>query len=130
MPQAISYIRFSSAKQAHGSSLERQQSMVARWLEQNSDYTLSGLRYQDLGRSGWKGTHLDHGFGQLLAAIENGLIQPGDSILLEAVDRAGRLEPMEMLPLLSRIVMAGVLILPSSCGHGFKHSSGPRRPPG
>lgn len=22
------------------------------------------------------------------------------------------------------------LILPSSCGHGFKHSSGPRRPPG
>jgi len=110
MPQAISYIRFSSAKQAHGSSLERQQSMVAQWLEQNSDYTLSGLRYQDLGRSGWKGTHLDHGFGQLLAAIENGLIQPGDSILLEAVDRAGRLEPMEMLPLLSRIVMAGVSI--------------------
>lgn len=90
MPKAISYIRFSSEKQAKGSSLERQQTMLAQWLESNPEYVLSDLRFQDLGVSGFTGAHLENGFGQLLAAVENGSIEPGDVVLIEAIDRVGR----------------------------------------
>lgn len=110
MPTAYSYIRFSSAKQAHGASLERQQSMVATWLTHHPDYKLSSASFEDLGVSGFSGKHLDNGLGKLLAAIEDGAIQAGDCILVEAIDRVGRLEPLEMLPLISQIVKAGVSI--------------------
>lgn len=105
---AFSYVRFSSLKQRHGDSLKRQTDMVSRWLLQHPDYRLSDASYQDLGRSGFSGAHLENAFGRLLAAIENGTIPKGSAVLIEQIDRAGRMEPMEMLPLLSRIVNAGV----------------------
>lgn len=123
MPTAYSYVRFSSAKQARGSSLERQQKMVAQWLESHPDYTLSLTSFEDLGRSGWKGEHLENGFGKLLAAVEAGVIQSGDVILIEALDRAGRLEPLEMLPLLGRIVTAGVMIVTLDDGLTYDQKS-------
>jgi DNA invertase Pin-like site-specific DNA recombinase len=47
----------------------------------------------------------------LLLAIEKKKIVKGDFILIEAVDRLGRLKPLEMLPLMSRIIEAGVTIV-------------------
>ncbi len=111
MPTAYSYIRFSSDKQKHGASLARQEGMVAKWLERNPEYSLSTAEYKDLGKSGWSGAHLENAFGRLLAAIEHGIIKDGDVILVEAIDRVGRLEPMEMLPIVSQIVKAGVTII-------------------
>lgn len=111
MPLAYSYIRFSSDQQKHGASLERQQGMVSRWIEHNPEYTLADVTYKDLGVSGWSGKHLENAFGRLRAAIENGVIKPGDVILVEAIDRVGRLEPMDMLPIVSQIVKAGVTII-------------------
>jgi DNA invertase Pin-like site-specific DNA recombinase len=123
MPTAFSYVRFSSARQARGSSLERQQAMVAHWLASHPDYTLSLTSFEDLGRSGWKGEHLENGFGKLLAAVEMGVIQPGDVVLVEAIDRTGRLEPLEMLPLLGRIVQAGVNIVTLDDGLTYDQKS-------
>jgi DNA invertase Pin-like site-specific DNA recombinase len=111
MPVAYSYIRFSSAQQQHGASLARQQEMVGKWLVRNPTYTRSALSFEDLGKSGFSGAHLDNAFGRLLAAVETGAIKAGDVILIEAIDRAGRLEPMDMLPLISKIVKAGVNIV-------------------
>ncbi|MGH8483230.1 MAG: recombinase family protein, partial [Pseudomonas sp.] len=108
MPIAFSYVRFSSDQQKHGASLARQEDMVGKWLVAHPDYQRSVQRFEDLGISGYSAKHLDNAFGRLLAAIETGTIKPGDCILIEAIDRAGRLEPMEMLPLLSKIVNAGV----------------------
>lgn len=101
MPTAFSYVRFSSDQQRHGASLERQRDMVAAWLRENPDHTLSDLRFEDLGVSGFKGDHLENAFGRLLAAVKSGEIKPGDSILIEAIDRAGRLPPDTMLNLLT-----------------------------
>ncbi|WP_085987568.1 recombinase family protein [Pseudomonas sp. S9] len=123
MPTAYSYIRFSSAQQAHGASLARQESMVATWLQHHSDYQLSTSSFEDLGVSGFSGKHLDNGFGKLLAAIENGAIKSGDCILIEAIDRAGRLEPLEMLPLISQIVKAGVDIVTLDDGITYTRES-------
>jgi DNA invertase Pin-like site-specific DNA recombinase len=123
MPVAYSYIRFSSAQQQHGASLVRQQEMVGKWLVANPTYTRSELSFQDLGRSGWSGAHLDNAFGRLLAAVEKGVIKAGDVVLIEAIDRAGRLEPMEMLPLLSKIVNAGVNIVSLDDGITYNRES-------
>lgn len=125
MPTAFSYVRFSSAQQAHGASLERQQDMVAGWLHANPDHSLSDLRFEDLGVSGFKGAHLDNAFGRLLAAVESGVIQPGDSILIEAIDRAGRLPPDKMLHLLTSITSAGVRLV--SLDDGLVYDSTPSR---
>lgn len=111
MPTAYSYIRFSSGKQAKGSSKERQESMIAEWLRSHADYELSLQRYEDLGRSGYKGEHLKHGFGKLLDAIDEGLIRKGDAVLVEAIDRLGRLPPMQTMNLLSSVASKGVVIV-------------------
>ena len=123
MPTAFSYVRFSSAKQQHGASLERQEGMVSRWLLQHPDYTRSTDRFADLGISGFKGKHLENAFGRLLAAVESGVIKSGDCILIEAIDRAGRLEPMAMLPLLSQIVNAGIDIFTLDDGIKYDKAS-------
>lgn len=124
MPMAFSYIRFSNlSSQQHGASLQRQTDMVGRWVLANPDYTLSGLSFEDLGKSGFDGTHLDNAFGRLLAAVESGDIPSGSKILVEAIDRAGRLEPMEMLPLLSQIVKAGVSLVTLDDGVTYDRAS-------
>ncbi len=114
MPAAIPYIRFSSDKQKQGSSEARQHQMVMNWLSQNADYTLSDLKYSDLGKSGYKGDHIKDGggFAMLLEAVEAGAIKPGDVVLVEAIDRTGRLSPLKMLnTIISPIIEAGVSIV-------------------
>lgn len=108
---AVPYVRFSSGAQAKGDSERRQNELIGRWLLANPGYVSSELTFKDLGVSGWDGEHLEHGFGQLLAAINQGHIPAESVVLVEAIDRIGRLEPMEMLPLISSIVKAGVSIV-------------------
>ncbi|MGH8390421.1 MAG: recombinase family protein [Pyrinomonadaceae bacterium] len=114
MPTAFSYARFSSSTQKKGSSLERQQAMVASWLIRHPEYALSELTFQDLGKSGWKGDHIKEGgdFAKLLAAVDAGVIQKGDAVLVEAIDRAGRLDTLDMLTrVIAPILHAGVSII-------------------
>ncbi|OAH54167.1 recombinase family protein [Pseudomonas monteilii] len=114
MPAAIPYIRFSSARQTTGSSAERQQQMVTQWLTQHSEYTLSDLTYKDLGKSGYHGDHIEEGggFAMLLVAVKAGDIKAGDVVLVEAIDRAGRLHPLKMLnEVVTPILEAGVSII-------------------
>ncbi|USR38352.1 recombinase family protein [Ectopseudomonas hydrolytica] len=123
MPNAIPYVRFSSAKQQHGSSLVRQNEAIGQWLLANPGYTLSGLRFEDLGKSGYSGQHLENGFGKLLAAIEAGAIKAGDVVLVEAIDRTGRLEPLEMLTQLTKIVRANVSVVTLDDGAVYDRAS-------
>lgn len=123
MPVAFSYIRFSSAEQAHGDSLTRQQEYVAKWLLAHPEYSLSSASFQDLGISGYSGKHLENGFGKLLAAVESGVIKSTDVVLIEAIDRAGRLEPSVMLHLLTGIVNAGVKLI--TLDDGITYSNDP-----
>lgn len=114
MPKAISYIRFSTGKQSTGSSHERQELAVTRWLVQHPDYTLSPLTFADLGKSGYHGDHIKQGgnFAKLLAAVEAKAIKPGDVILVEAIDRTGRMHTADMLAdLILPILRSGVSII-------------------
>lgn len=114
VPKAISYIRFSSSRQSTGTSHERQRQAVNRWLDQNLSYALSDLKYEDLGKSGYRGDHIKEGGGwaKLLAAVKAGRIQPGDVVLVEAIDRTGRLPALDMLnEVIAPILKAGVSII-------------------
>jgi DNA invertase Pin-like site-specific DNA recombinase len=111
MPYAVGYARFSSVKQGSGSSLERQQAMIAKWIGENPEYKIYPKTFEDLGRSASKGDHLKHGFGKLQEAIELKEIGEGDVILVEAIDRIGRLPELKMFSLINQIIEAGVRIV-------------------
>lgn len=114
MKQAISYVRFSSERQRGGSSVERQEAMIADWLAAHPNYSNTDLKYSDLAKSGFKGEHVKEGggFGKLLAAVEAGHIKAGDVVLVEAIDRTGRLQALDMLTqVIAPILQAGVSII-------------------
>ena len=114
MKQAISYVRFSSYRQQGGTSVERQEKMIAEWLTSHTDYVLSDLTFRDLGKSGFHGDHVKDGggFAQLLAAVQAGLIEAGAVVLVEAIDRTGRLPAFDMIAdVLKPILYAGVNIV-------------------
>ncbi|MGC3936158.1 recombinase family protein [Pseudomonas atacamensis] len=113
MKRAVSYTRFSSHRQHGGTSLERQEVMIANWLEQHPEYTVAETTYSDLAKSGYHGEHAAKGgsFGKLLDAVEAGKITAGDVILVEAIDRTGRLPALQMLTeIIGPILRAGISI--------------------
>lgn len=56
-PKLYSYVRFSSAKQRDGNSLERQQDTAAK-IAERYDLELDSTAYHDLGMSAFKGKML------------------------------------------------------------------------
>lgn len=112
MPNAFSYTRFSSKTQSTGSSVDRQEALIQDYLARHPDTTYHpNLSFSDLGVSGFTGRHKEHDMGRLLAAIESGSIGDGWLCLVEAIDRVGRLEPLDMLTLLQQIIGAGVVLV-------------------
>jgi len=122
--RAISYIRFSTGKQDKGSSEWRQDEKIRDWLDSHPDYEPSDLSFEDLGKSGWKGAHIEGGMGELLAAVEAGYIRSGDCVLIEALDRAGRLPLMQMLNrVITPILEAGVSLVTMDDGYTYTAES-------
>ena len=121
--KAISYIRFSTKTQSKGSSLDRQNNYINHWLQQNPLVDLSDLTYQDLGVSGYSGKHIDSELGQLLEAIEAGKIVSGDYILIESMDRLGRLHELDMFSLIQQITKNGIKIVTLEDGTEYSTES-------
>jgi len=110
VPKAISYTRFSTPNQAKGSTTQRLKKMIHEWLKDHPNYEYSELSEDDIGKSGFKGEHLSHGLGKILTAIENKRIRKGDYILVEAVDRIGRLPLLQMIEIFRSILSKGITI--------------------
>lgn len=85
--------------------------MVQEWLARHPEYVESDLSASDEGRSGFTGEHLKHGLGRIKTAIALGKISSGDVLLIESLDRLGRLEPLEMIQLVRDILQTGVEIV-------------------
>jgi DNA invertase Pin-like site-specific DNA recombinase len=105
---AISYSRFSDAKQADGDSEGRQQRMFISFCERH-DLTPLVEVFADRGRSGYRDEHRKKGrLGQLLAMAKDGRFEPGTVIVVEAWDRLGRLRPDAMTSLISDLLKCNV----------------------
>ncbi len=124
MKRVISYIRFSSEKQAKGDSLRRQSKMVTDWLKAHPEYYLDqDLSFRDLGVSGFTGKHLKGGLGDFLTAIEKGLVKAGDTLLIESLDRLSRQDVDQASELLRNILRSGVDVVTLSDGEHYTSES-------
>ena len=101
---AFSYIRFSSKKQEHGSSLARQLQATRTYCKTNGLLLDERLSFQDLGVSAFRGKNRERGLGEFLAACDAGLIPPGSALVVEALDRISRQRPRAVAGLLSQLL--------------------------
>lgn len=98
LPVAYSYQRISSGAQLSGGGLDRQQADAEAWCKQNGYRLDDTIQLTDAGRSAFKGAHLKRGYlGQLIAMAKAGKLGHEWTLLIEAVDRLSRLEPLDAL---------------------------------
>jgi DNA invertase Pin-like site-specific DNA recombinase len=112
MPEAISYVRWSSQEQGKGNSEVRQTEGAAKWLKEHPNYILNRrLRFRDAGVSG-RGDHMEGALGAFRdAAISKKVFKPGTVLLVEALDRLGRMEPVDQLTLFLQIITTAEIIV-------------------
>lgn len=109
---AYSYIRFSTKKQTHGSSLERQLSQTREYAKNNDLRLDESLSFQDLGVSSYRGTNAKEGqLANLLKAVESGKIPSGSTIIIESIDRLSRNTVSEAMSLLLNIINSNIRIV-------------------
>lgn len=106
---AISYARFSSKGQAKGRSLKRQQEMAEEYAAKHGLVLDKSLSAQDLARSAYDKSNIVKGeLGRLLAAIDDGKVPIGATLIVESFDRLSRATPLDALEVLTGIVNAGL----------------------
>ena len=104
-PRVYSYIRFSSVDQASGDSLRRQTESALRYAASRGLELDESLTMHDLGRSAYAGHHVTDGaLGNFLAACEADLVPAGSVLVVEAVDRLTRLDHLDAVSLLGRLL--------------------------
>ncbi|WP_122672931.1 recombinase family protein [Pseudomonas viridiflava] len=110
MPKIWPYIRFSSEEQKRGDSLRRQKDLIARFAARpeiiaEGAQIDESLNLNDLGVSGYTGKNLLKGrFKAFLDAVDSEVVKPGDYLAVEALNRITRLNPLESLPIILRLV--------------------------
>lgn len=111
MRSVITYLRYSSAIQGveGADSTRRQNDLFKQWLKKNNDAQVLAS-FNDEAVSGYKGKHLTGQFGDMLARIESGEFPEGTILLVESIDRIGRLEHLETEALMNRILSNGLEI--------------------
>lgn len=110
MAIVYSYIRFSSKKQAQGSSLDRQLE-GEEWIERNGHTKADIEPLHDLGVSAFRGKNRHVGkLKEFLDLVEAGEVPKGSILLIEHLDRLSREGVYEALPIWLQILNAGVKI--------------------
>jgi len=109
-PLVISYIRFSTAKQAGGTSLIRQTQLAHKWCARRGWTLDERLSLHDLGISGFNQDNVSRGaLAGFLEAAALGKIPRGTYLLIENLDRLTRADLPTAVTLLLSIVQAGII---------------------
>ena len=118
MPNAYSYARFSTAKQADGDSLRRQFSQAYAYAEKhglNLDVSLV-----DRGVSSFRGKNrLKGALGSFLRMVEDGEIPAGSYLLVDSMDRLSREDVVQAAHTLLGIALSGVTVVTLNNGFSF-----------
>jgi DNA invertase Pin-like site-specific DNA recombinase len=105
---AISYVRFSTKKQAQGDS-KRQQSELAEAYCKRRGWTLSEQNYEDSGVSAFKGKNaLVGNLGAFLKAVKSGAVPVGSVLIVESLDRISRQGIDEGYDIIKSILKSGI----------------------
>ena len=110
MPNAYSYLRFSTADQIHGDSFRRQTELARAWCSKNGIALVEN--YRDLGVSAFRGKNADRGaLKAFLDRVESGVIKPGSLLIVESLDRLSRTDITYALQLFLGLINAGVVVV-------------------
>lgn len=107
--QCFSYIRFSSAKQADGTSEDRQLEVAPRVADEKEWFLREDLTVKNLGVSSYKGTNKET-LEAIIQSAKDGIIPQGSVMIIEGLDRASRFTIDEGYQLIRAILLAGVEI--------------------
>jgi DNA invertase Pin-like site-specific DNA recombinase len=108
---AISYVRFSTRKQAQGDSQRRQTELAEAYCRRRG-WKLSEQTFEDLGVSAFRGKNaLVGNLGEFLKAVKSGAVPPGSVLIVESLDRISRQGIDEGYDLIKRILKAGVVLV-------------------
>jgi DNA invertase Pin-like site-specific DNA recombinase len=123
MPKAYSYIRFSSAKQMKGDSIERQTRLSENYAAKHGLAIDTELNMRDLGISAFDRSNLNKGaLGQFLQLVEDGQIPQGSYLLVESLDRLSRDKVMDALGIFLSILKAGIIIVTLADEQVYSHA--------
>ena len=111
MPKiAYSYVRFSTAEQAKGTSPWRQKEWSRHYAAQNG-FILDESLKPDRGISAFKGRNRTEGnLAAFLARVKDGTVPRGSALLVESLDRLSREEVEEALYAFLDIIRSGIEI--------------------
>lgn len=110
-----SYTRFSDPRQAGGHSVQRQTDFAEKWAKANGLTLDSKLSMRDEGLSAFHQKHVTRGaLGAFLALVEDGKVPPGSVLVVEALDRLSRANPIDAQAQLASIVNAGLTVVTAS----------------
>jgi DNA invertase Pin-like site-specific DNA recombinase len=124
MPRVFSYDRVSSGQQLQGGGLRRQGDAAAAWATAHG-VTLDPLTLRDGGRSAFHGHHLSRGaLGRFLELAQAGGLGDGPILLVEAIDRLSRQEPLDAIEtILGGLVGSGVRIITLEDGSEYSRDA-------
>jgi DNA invertase Pin-like site-specific DNA recombinase len=124
MPKAYSYLRFSTPEQMKGDSLRRQTALAQEYAQRHGLTLDTELTYKDLGVSAFRGKNIETGaLGAFLKAIEDGLVERGDYLLVESLDRISRKVARRAVRIVEDIVDAGVVLVTLNDGKQYTKDS-------
>jgi DNA invertase Pin-like site-specific DNA recombinase len=116
-PKAYSYMRFSTAEQAKGDSLDRQSRMAREWSDQRGVPLDTELDLTDKGISAFLGANAETGaLGAFLLAVSIGSVPRGSWLLVESLDRISRENAWSAVSTIQSIVNGGVTVVDLSDG--------------
>ena len=109
---AISYARFSSAKQAAGDSLRRQVEETEKYVAAHDLVLDRSLSFTDIAVSAYDKSNIKTGaLGVFLKAIEQDRVPIGATLIVESLDRLSRATVLDALEVFIAILNAGLNIV-------------------
>jgi DNA invertase Pin-like site-specific DNA recombinase len=106
---AVSYARWSSGRQATGSSLERQNQRAIEYCAKEGMTLLTSV--VDSGVSAFTGDNLNAGLGRFIESVRDGTVSSSVVLLIENLDRFSRMNPMDVLPAFTSALDTGLTIV-------------------
>ncbi|KQO43004.1 hypothetical protein ASF08_10525 [Methylobacterium sp. Leaf85] len=107
---AISYLRFSHARQAKGDSVRRQLKACDDYVREQGLTLLD--TYSDKGVSGYRGKHAKSGaLGALLELMKDSKLPRDFTLIIENLDRLSREQPYDALERFTHLISHGVTIV-------------------
>ncbi|HCM57161.1 MAG TPA: recombinase family protein [Citrobacter freundii] len=113
-PRLYSYVRFSSERQAKGSSVERQKSNIDKLVKKIAlEHNLEIFEeYQDFGVSAFKGKNATEGaLFDFINHVESGKIPRGSYLLIESLDRFSRANAMRAVNMFTNLLLKGIVVI-------------------